>query len=217
MNNIEKSIKFLKDTFEDCKFFKENESSKLYRIEHSIRVANIGKQIAIEENLDVEALVIGCILHDIGYAQEFTSDDDYVNHGRYSAKLARPFLKSLGYDESKVDEICYGIAIHVDDKADFDGERTPLALSIGDSDNIDRFDAFRIYMDFENRNFSDMLIDDKMILLNNSIDKLKKYMIMDFGTRTGLDMWQDKIKYRIEYSEKLKSQFENSKKVNIVG
>ena len=42
--------------------------------------------------------------------------------------------------------MCYGIAIHIDDEADFEYERTPLAMSVGDADNIDRYDAYlRLY------------------------------------------------------------------------
>lgn len=67
------------------------------------------------------------------------------NHGRYSAKIAHPFLLELGLTPPEVEEICYGIAIHCDGKADFEGEDTPHALSINDADNIDRFDAYRIY------------------------------------------------------------------------
>lgn len=36
-------------------------------------------------------------------------------------------FRDLDINKSKIDEICYGIAIHVDDKADFAGERTPFA------------------------------------------------------------------------------------------
>jgi len=54
-------------------------------------------------------------------------------------------VANIGINPSEVDEICYGIAIHVDGKSDFKGEKTPLALSIGDADNIDRFDVYRIY------------------------------------------------------------------------
>src|SRR5690625_5120751 len=103
-----------------------------------MRVAYIGRQIAKGEGFDQEVLVIGCLLHDLSYVQYFVEEDDWLNHGRNAAKLARPFLETLSLSSAQVDEICYGIAIHVDDEADFKGERSPLALSIGDADNIDR-------------------------------------------------------------------------------
>lgn len=35
-----------------------------YRLAHSYRVANIGKEIAEKEGLNVEDLIIACLLHD---------------------------------------------------------------------------------------------------------------------------------------------------------
>ena len=67
--------------------------------------------------------------------------------------MARPFLETLDLSPEQVDEICYGIAIHVDDQADFPGERSPLALSIGDADNIDRFDVYRIHEQLSQASF----------------------------------------------------------------
>ncbi len=36
-----------------------------YRLAHSYRVANIGKEIAKKEGLNVEDLMIACLLHDV--------------------------------------------------------------------------------------------------------------------------------------------------------
>ena len=36
-----------------------------YRLAHSYRVANIGKEIAEKEGLNVEDLMIACLLHDV--------------------------------------------------------------------------------------------------------------------------------------------------------
>ncbi len=135
----EKTAEFLKTELMKSADF-EGESVRVaeYRIEHSYRVANIGAKIALAEGLDVEKTYLACLLHDVGYAVEMKSEADYRNHGRIGARLARPFLRSLGYSEEAVNEMCYAIAIHVDDQADFEGERTPLALTVQDADNIDR-------------------------------------------------------------------------------
>ncbi|HHX00556.1 MAG TPA: HD domain-containing protein [Acholeplasmataceae bacterium] len=81
-----------------------------YRFEHSWRVANIGRKIAQAEGFDEEKMVIACLLHDLGYAVDFKDHDDHQCHGRYGAKIARPFLLELGYSRDDVEEICYGIA-----------------------------------------------------------------------------------------------------------
>ena len=76
---IEKTEVFLKRKFDAADYLNAHPEAKAYRIEHTYRVANIGRELALDE------------------------------------------------------------------KADFPGERTPFALSVGAADNIDRFDVFRIH------------------------------------------------------------------------
>ena len=115
------------------------------------------------------------MLHDISYIKGFKSEEERKGHGRESAKIARPFLETLDISESKIDEICYGIAIHVDDIADFEGERTPFALSVSDAHNIDRFDVYRIYENLQFSNFSSMKHTEQLAFVNKKLkygDKL---------------------------------------------
>jgi putative nucleotidyltransferase with HDIG domain len=181
-----------------------------YRIEHSYRVAHIGLQIARAEGFDEERTFVACLLHDIGYAIDFTDENDYINHGRYGAAIAGPFLKELGYSPEDVNEMCFGIAIHVDDNADFEGERTPLALTIGDADNIDRFDAFRLYEGLQTMDYMNLPILEQKALVEKRLERLKQLREMPFGTVTATKLWQDKIDYQIEFYNRLKLQVENS-------
>lgn len=204
--NITKAIEFLKEQFEKSEYMSKNEKSKQYRIEHTMRVANIGKEIAIKEGLDEEALVLGCILHDISYMLDFKVEEDWLNHGRNAAKIARTFLESLELKQEKIHEICFGIAIHVDDKADFPGERTPLAVSIGDCDNIDRFDVYRIYENMQNAFFGDMTYKEQFNYVQKMLDKLNKYLSMEMATKTATQMWVNKVSFQIQFFERLKLQ-----------
>ena len=102
---IEKTEVFLKRKFDAADYLNAHPEAKAYRIEHTYRVANIGRELALKEGFD-------------------------------AAHIARPFLSELGLAEDRINDICYGIAIHVDEKADFPGERTPFALSVGAADNI---------------------------------------------------------------------------------
>ena len=140
-NCVKLAEDFLKRKFEESEYFADKKSEKDYRFEHSVRVANIGKEIAEKEGMDSDAMVIACLLHDISYINEFKTREEARNHGRYSAKIARPFLEEIGMEPETIEDICYGIAIHVDDEADFPGKRTVFAQTVGDADNIDRFDA----------------------------------------------------------------------------
>ena len=74
-------------------------------------------------------------------------------------------------EPERIQEICYGIAIHVDDKADFEGERTPLALSVSDADNLDRFDAYRIYQGLEFKVYSKIPLHEKRETVVSTIGK----------------------------------------------
>ncbi len=212
-NKVKQTEEFLKLKLEESSYYKLHEDEKRYRIEHSYRVANIGKEIAEKEGFNVEAIVISCLLHDVSYCLEYKNENDRINHGRYSAQIARPFLESIGIEKGLIDEICYGIAIHVDDKSDFEGERTPFAVSIGDADNIDRFDVFRIFENLKFMNFDKMTLEQKKEKVNSITDKLNKYKSLGFATATATELWQKKIEFQIQFYDKLKSQLENSDEI----
>lgn len=209
-DNIRKTIVFLYEQFSNSEYFKENESYKHYRLSHTFRVAHIGSKIALGDNLNEEALIIGCLLHDISYALGIKNDEDWLNHGRNAAKMARQFLETLTLDKEVIDEILYGIAIHVDDKADFSGERTPLALSISDCDNIDRFDAYRLYESLKYSNLDNMTQEEQLKFTNKMLDKLNKLYSYEIATKTGKILWQDTISFQITFYERLLKQLECS-------
>ena len=207
---IMKTEVFLKETFASSRYLQENPSERNYRLEHSYRVANIAKKIAEAEGFDVTHAVISGLLHDIAYCEEMTTREERMNHGRRSAAIARPFLEKLGLDSNAVNDICYGIAIHVDDKADFQWNRTPFCETVGDADNIDRFDAYRIYETLEYMKFSEMNLDDKFDKVTSTIGRLSKYKEMKLGTATAADLWIQRLNDYIGFYEKLKAQLESS-------
>ena len=112
---IRKTEEFLKDKFAHATEFEQPDIA--YRIEHTYRVANIGREIAQQEGFDETEMVIACLLHDISYC-EATGEGRFWptvrEHGRRSAQIARPFLEELGLPKDRIEDICYGIAIHVD-------------------------------------------------------------------------------------------------------
>ena len=207
---ITKTEAFLKDTFAASTYLQSHPADRAYRLEHSYRVANIAKAIAEAEGFDVTYAVIAGLLHDISYCEEMVTREDRLNHGRRSAAIARPFLESLGLSADAVNDICYGIAIHVDDEADFEWERTPFCETVGDADNIDRFDAYRIYETLEYLKFSEMSLEEKREKVTSTIEKLTNFKEMKLGTVTAKDLWIQRLDYYIGFYEKLKAQLENS-------
>ena len=207
----ELTAKFLKDELSKMiELFPEEKRAIEYRYEHSLRVASIALDIAKKEGLDEDRCYIGALLHDLGYSVPYDNPKEYVNHGRIGAKLARPFLESLGYSEEEVNEICYGIAIHVDDKADFEGKRTALAVTIGDADNIDRFDAFRIYDRLTWVDYKNLSLEKQKEHVDSVLSSLNKYLDYECATRTATLMWKEKISFQLEFYNRLKKQIENS-------
>lgn len=207
----ELTAKFLKDELSKMiELFPEEKRAIEYRYEHSLRVASIALDIAKKEGLDEDRCYIGALLHDLGYSVPYDNPKEYVNHGRIGAKLARPFLETLGYSEEEVNEICYGIAIHVDDKADFEGKRTALAVTIGDADNIDRYDAFRIYDRLTWIDYKNLSLEKQKEHVDTVLSSLNKYLDYECATRTATLMWKEKISFQLEFYNRLKKQIENS-------
>jgi len=206
---IRKTLDFVKVSFDSCPYFTENPADGAYRFEHTLRVAHIGAEIARKAGMDEESLIIACLLHDIAYSREIPAGG-WNEHGRVGARIARPFLESLSLDSGRLNEICYGIAIHVDDEADFDGERTPLALSVGDADNIDRFGAFRIYDSLRYAGFYEMSLEEKLNWVRRRIPDLERLRPIDFATEAAKTMWLDNIDYQINFFTRLLQQLEHS-------
>ena len=210
---IAKAEAFLKETFADSTYLQNNPKDRDYRLEHSYRVANIAKSIAEAEGFDVTHAVIAGLLHDIAYCEEMSTYEERRNHGRRGAAIARPFLESLGLSSDTVNEICYGIAIHVDDEADFEWERTPFSETVGDADNIDRFDVYRIYETLEYLKFSEMSLDKKLEKVFSTIEKLSRFQEMNLGTATAKKLWRQRLDYYIGFYEKLKAQLDGSNSI----
>ena len=210
--SIAKTEEFLKQKFDSGLYFATHPDAKAYRLEHTYRVANIGRQIALEEGFDETEMVIACLLHDISYCEEF-GEEGWMEHGRRSAKIARPFLISLGLKEDRIEDICYGIAIHVDDEADFPGERTAFAMSVGDADNIDRFDVYRIHEILTDDGFLGMSYEDKLKYVMERLERLHKFMDLPNATKAAEKMWKSRLEFYIEFYEKLVDQLRCSKSI----
>ncbi len=202
---IRKTEAFLRQKFDESEYMNAHPAEKSYRLEHSYRVANIGRQIARAEGIDETEITIACLLHDIAYCSG-SWEGGWKEHGRISARIARPFLEGLDLSPEQINEICYGIAIHVDDEADFAGDRTPLAVTVGDADNIDRFDVLRIHEWLNRDGFMDLSLEDKKEYANKRLDGLKKLADVHMETAAAEEMWRERIAFYAVFYEKLVSQ-----------
>ncbi|MBI5945289.1 MAG: HD domain-containing protein [Chloroflexi bacterium] len=169
-----------------------------YRWKHTLRVTQYGKQIAETEGADVEVVMAACLLHDIS---KFDDEQYGVEHGRVSARIARPFLETLGYSAEQVDNICFSIAVHVDDKADFEHPVTLESKIVSDADNIDRFGAYRLLLQFKNyaENYHALIEKAESRILT-----LRKYREGNItGTASGEKLFNHQLDLQINFLEHL--------------
>ena len=209
---IEKTEAFVKEKFDGSAVLNADPKRRAYRLEHSYRVANLGGEIARREGFDETELVIACLLHDVSYCEEF-GEKGWREHGRRSAAIARPFLRSLGLAEDRIDDICYGIAIHVDDEADFPGERTPFALSVADADNLDRIDVYRIHESLACEGFLEKPFSEEDYHVEKRLSKLREYLDLPMGTKTAENLWRQRMSFYISFYEKLSAQLRTSAEI----
>ena len=206
---IKRTESFLKEKLNGGAWLNAHPEAKAYRLEHSYRVANIGREIARREGFDETEMVIACLLHDVSYCEDF-GETGWRDHGRRSAAIARPFLEELGLPEDRIEDICYGIAIHVDDEADFPGRRTPFALSVGDADNIDRVDVYRIHETLCHDGFLGLPFAEKQAYVENRLTRLRALLDFEVGTETAREIWRERIGFYVTVYEKLAAQLRSS-------
>lgn len=208
-DNIKKTAAFIEE-----KLLSESNGDRYdwpYRYEHSIRVAGIGQKIAREEGFDEEALIIACLLHDIGYIVCKTNEDHYV-HGRLSAEIARDFLTSIGLEPERIETICYGIKIHTEPEENYERTPTPFEISVGDADDIDRFDAYRLYSYLHHScKLHDMRAIPILECAEKRLERYEEYMKRECGTKTATLLWREKISFQMNYFKRLKAQMGDMK------
>ena len=180
---------------------------KKYRYEHSLRVSHIGKQISKVEGADTLIVEIGCLLHDVGKFQTEVNRD----HGRVSAMVAKVFLETLNLSNKQIDDICYAIAVHVDGEAGYLYEETLESKIVTDSDNIDRFGAYRIYQSLDWDNIKQMKIEEAYEKISNRIKRLEKLVEeYDLETTEGTRLFKDNIKFQIQFYNRYLLELENT-------
>jgi len=123
---IEKTEKYVK------KIYKKKKSKFHSWDSHIEYVVNHARYIAKKEKLNVNIVVMGTLLHDIGRNKETRKIKD---HGIISAKEAEKYLKKLKIDSKIIDHIKDTIMYHSDN---INLAKTKEALAVYDADKLDR-------------------------------------------------------------------------------
>lgn len=201
----------MKETYESTKkFVKEylfsknvSEQEKWVRYEHTLRVTKIGKEIAEKEHMDMDVVILGYLLHDVG---KFDVEDE-KEHGRVSAHIAQAFLQNMGMKEDKIARIYHGIAIHVDGKSDIDYPDFIEAETISDCDNIDRLDIYRAYETLNWKQFSAMNRTQGLALLHELLQKIESLQTDSLASDTATVLFYDALQKQHQFYSAMKEQY----------
>lgn len=195
-----------------------SDGAKRYRFEHCLRVAKIGRVVAERAFLDAELLELGCLLHDVGkYDAEVP-----VDHGRAGALVVRDWFDEVGFRGAAADEVVQGIAMHVDGlfnpREDDQGSGRnaagveylrfkrppgPVAASIADCDNIDRFGAYRIADTLAYVQFMEKSTDEQREFIEGYLENLRGLYDYECSTDAAQDLWTDRLDFQQEYFVRL--------------
>lgn len=174
---------------------------KYSRFEHTERVYRW--MLILAENyvdkIDMEALRIATIFHDIGYS---LNKENMHSHAADGAVLCREYLDSIGYSAEKTEFICDLIARH-SDKELLHREDTPLELVIlMEADLFDDTGAHGIVMDAwiqatkEDVSFESILEHIKKF-------SLKQMQVNPMRTEKARRIWEEKKDLTNKFVESL--------------
>ncbi len=84
---------------------------------------------------------------------------------------------------------------------------------MGDADNIDRFDAYRIHEILNMDGFLEKDLGEKQKYVEIKLQRLRELLKMQLATKTAGEMWKSRIDFYIDFYEKLKQQLERSESI----
>ena len=174
---------------------------KYSRYDHTERVYNWAMILAedYKDTIDMEALQIAVIFHDIGYG---LNKEDMDHHAADGAVLCGEYLERIGYPQDKTDFICNLITRH-SDKECMHSEDTPLELVLlMEADLLDDTGAHGIIMDAWIRATRE---DVSFEAILEHINKFTRKQMQEnpMRTRKAYEIWEDKKELTNRFVESL--------------
>ena len=126
---------------------------------HVKRVQRLCMQLAKNaKEGDSEVLEVAALLHDVGKHVE--KENNSVDHGRISAEMAEEFLRSIKFDDEKLEAVCHAIRTHTHGEE----PRSLEAKIVHDADFLDKMGAVGVATVFV-----------KACLVNTTIEETAEY------------------------------------------
>lgn len=140
----------MKNRLEKIRTFAEGYMAKdkcsAHNMDHVNRVFANAIEIAKGENVDIEMIKIAILLHDIGGYREMKSKSGKIDHAMESVKIAKPFLRELGFSKEEIKHICDCIISHRYRTGN--RPKTKEAQIVFDSDKLETVGAIGIARQF---------------------------------------------------------------------
>lgn len=117
-------------------------SCSAHKLDHVMRVHNMCIYLSkYEENVDLDILIPAALLHDIARVIESQNKTGEIDHAILGGKMAEGILRSLDYEEEKIEKIKHCITTHryrsgnepktIEAKILFDADKLDVIGSIG--------------------------------------------------------------------------------------
>ncbi len=190
------SLKLIRKTEEFAKSFFEKEGT--HGFSHVQRVLNLCMHIGKKEGADLEVLALAALLHDT--ARPLEDMGKIEDHALESAKIARRFLRGLGY--KKVEDVAHAIEAHRFSKPP--EPRTLEAKILSDADKLDAIGAIGIARVFMYSGEHGRDIETSLRHFEEKILRLKDMMY----TRTAGKMALERHRYTEEFITRIKREIE---------
>ncbi|AMQ18096.1 HD domain-containing protein [Thermococcus peptonophilus] len=193
-----KSRELIEIVREFAKSFFDREGT--HGFSHVERVFNLCIHIGKEEGADLEVLALAALLHDI--ARPLEDSGKVEDHALEGARIARRYLRSLGYPEDKVEAVAHAIEAHR-----FSRGPKPATLEakiLSDADKLDAIGAVGIARVFMYSGEHGRDIDASIKHFEEKILKLKDLMY----TETARKMAEGRHRFTEEFIERLRREIE---------
>ncbi|WP_010477275.1 HD domain-containing protein [Thermococcus zilligii] len=167
---------------------------------HVERVFNLCLHIGREEGADLEVLALAALLHDI--ARPLEDAGKVEDHAAEGARIARGYLKGLGYPDEKVEAVAHAIEAHRFSRGPEPG--TLEAKILSDADKLDAIGAVGIARVFMYSGEHGRDIEASMRHFEEKILKLKDLMY----TETARKIAEGRHRFTEEFLRRLRLEIE---------
>ncbi|ACJ15826.1 metal-dependent phosphohydrolase [Thermococcus onnurineus NA1] len=191
-----KTLKLIERAREFAMSFFEREGT--HGFSHVERVFNLCMHIGREEGADLEILALAALLHDV--ARPLESVGKVEDHAAEGARIARQYLRSLGYPEEKVEAVAHAIEAHR-----FSRGPEPATLEakiLSDADKLDAIGAIGIARVFMYSGEHGRDIEASLRHFEEKILKLKDLMY----TETAKKMAEERHRFTEEFIERIRRE-----------